>query len=407
MRVASCLLTSTIILSSIRTAHSASKTWSHLRRRSDQDGLTQVTTHDAYPAVALDGSSSQVSSRIVGADNTSPDPHSRQLTCPRKPSKKLPPLPGKKGIGLTMRVPGQEGSYEENMPKVLQLQPYWNYCWCPDRPPNQPDDIEFVPMIWGYWSDKSKLLVLPCLVSSSAVRAYSLVSARFEPDLTLAVNVTHCHRSLTLHFIVLQEMLDTVADQFSAGTAKRLLGFNEPDSKLQANMSVDRAMTAWPSLQAAGYPLASPATVEGDNEWMMDFMARAEETCYDIDYVAVHWYGSANPDWFKSDMRRIYNLYGQRYPILLTEFAPADWNATTVEENTISQEKVLDFMKEVVPWLEGQEWIVGYSWFSFKQTDAVGATSALFDLEDKITSLGLYYASVSTENPRGDMSITV
>jgi hypothetical protein len=65
-----------------------------------------------------------------------------------------PPLPGKKGICMKLRPKGEKGSYEENMPKVLALRPYWNYNWSPDRAPNQPDNIEFVPMIWGMQNEQ-------------------------------------------------------------------------------------------------------------------------------------------------------------------------------------------------------------------------------------------------------------
>jgi hypothetical protein len=67
-----------------------------------------------------------------------------------------PPLPGKRGIGLLLQPSGERGSYEENMPKVIALKPYWNYSWGSKRPPNQPNGIEFVPMIWGYFGVPSK-----------------------------------------------------------------------------------------------------------------------------------------------------------------------------------------------------------------------------------------------------------
>jgi Glycosyl hydrolase catalytic core len=59
-----------------------------------------------------------------------------------------PPLPGKKGAAFTLRDAGQSGNWVENLPKVIQLKPYWNYSWGPKRIAQQPDDIEFVPMLW-------------------------------------------------------------------------------------------------------------------------------------------------------------------------------------------------------------------------------------------------------------------
>jgi hypothetical protein len=60
-----------------------------------------------------------------------------------------PPLPGKRGIGMTLREEGKMGSWAENLPKVVALNPYWNYSWSEKRVEAQPDNIDFVPMLWG------------------------------------------------------------------------------------------------------------------------------------------------------------------------------------------------------------------------------------------------------------------
>ena len=61
-------------------------------------------------------------------------------------------FPGKKGICLTMRQPGKTGSAEENLPRLKKVNPYWSYSWGWDQVPNQPANVEFVPMAWGAWS---------------------------------------------------------------------------------------------------------------------------------------------------------------------------------------------------------------------------------------------------------------
>jgi Glycosyl hydrolase catalytic core len=74
-------------------------------------------------------------------------------------------------------------------------------------------------------------------------------------------------------------------------------------------------------------------------------------------------------------------------------------------------QQVLDFMKNVVPWLEQQEFVAGYAWFDYSllPTDAVGTTSALYDgiTSLELTALGRFYASVTTSNPMGNQSIAV
>jgi Glycosyl hydrolase catalytic core len=64
-------------------------------------------------------------------------------------------------------------------------------------------------------------------------------------------------------------------------------------------------------------------------------------------------------------------------------------------------------MKQVVPWLEKQEFIAGYSWFDFDHQHGPGGVSSLFHgrASKKLTALGRFYASVTTGNPKGDQSI--
>ncbi len=133
-------------------------------------------------------------------------------------------------------------------------------------------------------------------------------------------------------------------------------------------------------------------------------MSEVDRLGYRVDYTGVHWYGGTDVADFKVKMRRIYEKYGSR-PILLTEFAPADWEARTLAQNRQRSHLVLAFMKEVVPWLEKQDWIAGYAWFSFEVDEAVGHTSALFDKKGNLTTCGRFYQSVTTENPDGDQSI--
>jgi len=271
------------------------------------------------------------------------------------------PLPGKKGVGMTLREEGKSGSWIENLPKVIGLKPYWNYRWGPERIQAQPDDIEFVPMLWS----GKNLAKLP-------------------------------------------EKLSTILPHIETGRVKRVLGFNEPDKAKQANMTVSEALDAWPSLESLGVPLASPSCAQPADEWMQEFMAGAASTerCNRVDWIGVHWYGGASFASFVTAMESIYHTHGLRRPLWITEFAPADWNAKTVAGNKWSSAAVLAFMKQALPWLETTDWIAGYAWFSFEQTSVQGTSSALFDQHGNMTACGRFYASVRNENPSGDQSIT-
>lgn len=213
-----------------------------------------------------------------------------------------------------------------------------------------------------------------------------------------------------------QRIRQDVMPEVQTGRVKRLLGFNEPDKKNQANISVEQAIKLWPLLEKVGVPLASPAPAnpEGIKDpsaqgvrgtWLRDFMREAERRKYRVDYIAVHWYGGTSAKHFKEKLRRIYDMYGQR-PLLITEFAPADWKTGgDIKKHRHTPAKVLAFMKDVLPWMQEQDWIAGYSWFSFNIDAPQGTSSALFDEAGNLTALGRYYQSVTEKNPQGDQSI--
>jgi len=88
------------------------------------------------------------------------------------------------------------------------------------------------------------------------------------------------------------------------------------------------------------------------------------------------------------EIHELYNL-----PIWITEFAVADWEATSVETNKHTPEQVLAFMKAVLPKLDQLEYVERYAWFSGQTDNKALAPSALFDADDNLTPLGEYYAS--------------
>lgn len=274
------------------------------------------------------------------------------------------PLPGKRGVALTLRAEGRAGSWRENLPKVELLKGYWNYGWGLNRIDAQPEHVEFVPMLWGP-RNKSILQVRELL--------HETVMASIKKEV------------LVRHF----------------------LGFNEPDKEGQANMSVDKAIELWPTIQETipnEIALVSPSCAMPLGVWMQAFMQQAEKLCYRIDWIGVHWYGRPNVKQFQTYMKEIYDSYGGR-PLLITEFAVADYQAETASDNRYSTAQVLRFARQVLPWLERQDWVMGYAWFPFDLDSPVGTCSALLNRNGKLTTLGKYYASVTTENILGDRSI--
>ena len=267
-----------------------------------------------------------------------------------------PPLPGKRGACLTMRDEGRKGSWVENIPRLISLDPYWSYSWGNNKVAAHPSNVEFVPMLWGAKQD----------VASTVTRI--------------------------------------IAEQ----SPKRILGFNEPDKQEQSNIPVERAVQEWtggfiPSVEGTGVSLVSPSPAAPAGTWMQSFMD-APGVGDSIDWVGVHWYSHPNFTNFKQRMEEYHAAYGNR-PLLITEFAVADWNAQSAGGNRHSPETVLAFMKQALPWLEATPWIAGYAWFSFAPDFIPGAPSALFTEDGSLTTLGQYYASVRTDRPEGDQSI--
>jgi len=255
-------------------------------------------------------------------------------------------LPTKKGACFTLRDPataGNKSNWNDGISKVISLNVGWNYSWGASYVPVQPEGIEFVPMMWGGGGD----------------------------PYTFTANIR---------------------TMISENKCKRILGFNEPDGKKQANMSVEKAVSLWPYLESLNIPLGSPATVDAENgEWLKDFMSEVDRLGLRVDYICVHNYGGGNASVFENKLKNIYNKY--KRPLLITEFAVADWNAKTPAENKHSKAQVLNFMKTVLPWMEEQDFVLGYCWFSFGQTSPQGTSSALFDIDGNLTELGKYYSA--------------
>ncbi len=184
--------------------------------------------------------------------------------------------------------------------------------------------------------------------------------------------------------------LDSLRVDEPEGAANPLLGYNEPDGKDQANMSVQAALDLWPRLEKTNRRLGSPVTVHADNEWMKAFMAGAGEKGHRVDFICVHWYGGDDADQFSRKLKEIHDLY--KKPIWVTEFAVADWSAESRKDNKYDERDVLRFMKSALRELERLDFVERYAWFHAAPGNPKLGPSALFDEEGKLTKLGEFYA---------------
>lgn len=247
-------------------------------------------------------------------------------------------VPPKKGIGIAAKT---ATNWAE---QVKKLNVGWHYSWGLKVPENEPKGVYFVPMTWGKWG--------------------------------------------------LDKAVEYLKEVKNTGIANDMLGFNEPDGKDQSNISVEKALELWSKLQESGLRLGSPSCVHADNDWMKEFMAGIKERKLRVDFVTFHDYGGGSTQALINKLKVVYELYGK--PIWITEFAVGDWKAKTVQENVHSPAKVLRFMKEVLPELDKIDWVERYAWFPAGRDNAHLGTSALFNPDFSLTTLGKYYSLYGT-----------
>ena len=243
----------------------------------------------------------------------------------------------KKGVAFNL---GYESSWQE---RFVKLDPYWHYSWHWEYKANYPSGVEFVPMIWGMGG-------------------------------------------------LTQEKIDYLNNLASDGTIKNVLTFNEPDLGDQADMTVDEAVALWPLLETLSVPISSPATSAPLNNWMREFMNKAEANNLRIDFVAIHIYHRNVAANFLALIEEVYQAYGK--PIWITEFAVRDMDATTSVPNKYSEAYVLSFMNQVLTALDELDYVKRYSWFDPNSNNPKYprlVTSDLISDTNELTPLGDFY----------------
>lgn len=191
---------------------------------------------------------------------------------------------------------------------------------------------------------------------------------------------------------VTDELLAKVKSQARNHGYSELLGFNEPDAKTQGNTSVEKALDAWPRLEASGLRLGSPACVHPDNEWMTAFMKGVGERGLRVDFVCVHSYGGPSADSLVKRLEKVHALY--KRPIWITEFAVGDWEAKSPEKNRHKPERIAEFVNELLPKLEAMDIVERYSWFHSGINGNALGTSSLFNPDGSLTVVGDAYRAV-------------
>lgn len=124
-----------------------------------------------------------------------------------------------------------------------------------------------------------------------------------------------------------------------------ILGFNEPDQKVQADLTPQEAADAWQDIEkhSHGKPLVSPSMAHHNFVWYDEFF-RLCNSCR-IDYLSAHAYG-CNANHVMSYLEKLYQRYGKK--IWLTEFACP---------KSSDEHQQLHLMQTLLPRLEAAEYI--------------------------------------------------
>lgn len=189
-----------------------------------------------------------------------------------------------------------------------------------------------------------------------------------------------------------------------SGLYKNLLAFNEPDLRDQSNMTVDQAIELWPQLETTGLRLGSPAGAAVEDAWVDQFMARAKELGYRVDFLTLHVYQDfthpGSVESFRQALERLHSKY--QIPIWITEIGNVDvstqWQGYQLA-NPLSHELAVKYIKEVGEMLESLDYVERYAWFVDYSDNISGtAYTRLYDISsDTLTEEGLAYRSVGAK----------
>lgn len=179
---------------------------------------------------------------------------------------------------------------------------------------------------------------------------------------------------------------DVNAEAELANGVKALFSFNEPDHATQANISPEQAaashiklMNKYGDRALIGAPSVTNSGNPGEGlEWLASFIAACDassEGCK-IDFCNVHWYSEAQyANTLFEHLEKAHDICGGK-PVWLTEFAPLGSDAD-----------ISDFMTNIIPQLDGIEYLEAYSYFMVSAGSLMSSSSSL-------SGYGQIYASV-------------
>jgi hypothetical protein len=110
-----------------------------------------------------------------------------------------------------------------------------------------------------------------------------------------------------------------------------------------------------------------------------------------VDFLPIHIYGWPIADDFLGKVAESHEKY--QLPIWATEYAVADFKATSNRPNRYSRQQVPQFRTETVAGMSEMPFVERFTWKTRATTNRKMGTSALFHADGTLMSVGRLYAS--------------
>jgi len=196
---------------------------------------------------------------------------------------------------------------------------------------------------------------------------------------------------------------EVVPGLVSSGAVSNILGFNEPQTPGQSELSAVDGAALWKQYieplkqQKSSVRLGSPApsNAESGKVWIQDFIGNCTGGCT-LDFIALHWY-YINATSFIDYLTDFHDTFQK--PIWVTEWACENFADSKAQ---CSDAEIATFMNETQSFMDNTDWVERYAWFGAFRTmpSDVNPALALLDKDGKITPLGKQYIG-STSNDSG------
>jgi len=190
----------------------------------------------------------------------------------------------------------------------------------------------------------------------------------------------------------LNMFLDVMKTYTDDNLPEWIIGFNEPDLSMQANMNPQQAAQMWQQYiqpyAAKGVKLAAPQ-LSYDHSWYQSFFDACDGCTFDA--IGMHWYGDVNrPQDFQDAVTSFWSAF--------KKYAPEMWitEYSVTASSGGSEQQVLEFAKEATAFVEGLDYVTLIAWFGAwsKNPDGYASSNGRFvDDNNQLTDIGKWWIS--------------